>query len=172
MHSTPTPLPTCTLALLLLSLGIDASFLDDARAKLTKGYKKLAGFESKGGGFEWFGGAPAHEALTAYGVVQFAEIARALGPGVVDAALQRRTVAWLASRRDGSGGYLRNPRSLDTFGRASKATTNAYIIWSLSEADLIFAGAVPCVCVVCLPPVPFILYHILYLLGTFLGRVH
>jgi hypothetical protein len=71
--------------------------------------------------------------------VQFAEIARALGGDVVDAALQRRTVAWMVARRDGAGGYQRNPRALDTFGRAAKATTDAYIVWSLSEADLIFA---------------------------------
>ena len=40
------------------------------------GYSKLVGFESAGGGFEWFGGSPGHEALSAYGVLQFEDMAK------------------------------------------------------------------------------------------------
>ena len=36
----------------------------------------LAGFEVQGGGFDWFGSAPAHEALTAYGALQFQDMAK------------------------------------------------------------------------------------------------
>ncbi len=61
--------------------------LDIAR----RSYAKLAAFESPGGGFEWFGGSPAHEALTAYGLMQFAEMSEAV-PGLVDSAMVRRAL--------------------------------------------------------------------------------
>ncbi|MEI3004870.1 MAG: hypothetical protein V8T87_09655 [Victivallales bacterium] len=38
------------------------------------------------------------------------------------------------SRRDGNGGFLRNERALDFFGRAPAPTTNAYILWTLLES--------------------------------------
>jgi hypothetical protein len=52
----------------------------------------------------------------------------------VDRAMVERTADWLMKRRDGKGGYLRNDKALDSFGRASYETTNAYIVWALSEA--------------------------------------
>ena len=45
-----------------------------------------------------------------------------------------RTSHYLLARRDGKGGFLRNPRSIDTFGRAPDAITNAYIVWALTES--------------------------------------
>ena len=42
-----------------------------------------------------------------------------------------RTAGWLRKRRDGKGGYLRDPKALDSFGGASPEVTNAYITWSL-----------------------------------------
>jgi hypothetical protein len=38
------------------------------------------------------------------------------------------------SRRDGKGGFQRNQRALDTFGRAPDDITNAYIVWALTES--------------------------------------
>jgi hypothetical protein len=54
-----------------------------------------------------------------------------------------RTAAWLKGRRDGTGGYQRHPRALDTFGRASPEVTNAYITYALSEAGQLDAGMAP-----------------------------
>ena len=45
-----------------------------------------------------------------------------------------RTRAYLMSRRDGKGGFMRNPRALDTFGRAPDNITNAYIVWAITES--------------------------------------
>ncbi len=109
-----------------------------ARDLLARGYQKLTSFEctnttkgNKKEGYEWFGGtAPAHEALTAYGLMQFRDLARVQE---VDAAMIRRTQEYLLSRRDGKGGFQRNPRALDTFGRAPDNITNAYIVWALTE---------------------------------------
>ena len=98
---------------------------------LDRGYKKIAGYESKGRGYEWFGGDPGHEALTAYGLMEFADMARVYKN--VDVAMMKRTVAWLKGRRDGKGGYLRSDRALDSFGQASEEVTSAYITFALTE---------------------------------------
>ena len=55
-----------------------------ALALLENGYAKLTAFEcmnaqNKKQGYEWFGGtAPAHEALTAYGLLQFRDMSRVM----------------------------------------------------------------------------------------------
>jgi hypothetical protein len=54
----------------------------------------------------------------------------------VDEDMLRRTQKYLLERRDGKGGFKRNPRSIDTFGRAPDAITNAYIVWALTESGL------------------------------------
>jgi uncharacterized protein YfaS (alpha-2-macroglobulin family) len=110
---------------------VDVALLERSKQLLDKGYRKLTGYESKEQGYEWFGGDPGHEALTAYGLVQFVDMQ---GVYDVDPAMVKRTAAWLRGRRDGKGGYLRNARALDSFGRATPATTDAYITWSLTEA--------------------------------------
>jgi len=45
--------------------------VQDAEDKLSRGFKKLMTYEAQTGGFEWFGQSPGHEALTAYGLLQF-----------------------------------------------------------------------------------------------------
>src|SRR5207245_5284699 len=82
-------------------------------------------------GYEWFGGtAPPHEALTAYGLLEFRDMSRVYD---VDASMVERTRTYLLSRRDGKGGFQRNAKALDQFGRAPEETTNAYIVWALTE---------------------------------------
>lgn len=103
-----------------------------AKDLLAKGYGLLAGYECKQRGYEWFGGDPGHEALSAYGLMEFADMSR-VHP--VDAAMVARTRDWLLSRRDGKGGFQRNDRALDTFGRAPADLTDAYIVWAITEAD-------------------------------------
>jgi hypothetical protein len=105
---------------------------------LDRGYQRLLSFECsnpterKKEGYEWFGGtAPAHEALTAYGLMEFRDMARV---HEVDPAMLERTRQYLLQQRDGQGGFKRNPRALDTFGRAPENITNAYIVWTLTES--------------------------------------
>jgi hypothetical protein len=109
-----------------------------ARDLLARGYTKLRSFECTNEvkkvqeGYEWFGGtAPAHEALTAYGLLQFEDMAKVQD---VDQQMMDRTRKYLLSTRDGKGGFTRNPRALDTFGRAPDDITNAYIVWALTES--------------------------------------
>ncbi len=110
----------------------DKELTQKAEALLEKGYKKLVSFETKQKGYEWFGGTPAHEALSAYGLLQFKEMQK-VAP-YVDASMVERTSQWLLSRRDGKGGFLRSAQALDNFGRANDEITNAYIVYSLAEA--------------------------------------
>jgi hypothetical protein len=111
--------------------GIDPTLVEKARNLLESSYKKLTGFESRSRGYEWFGADPGHEALTAYGLMQFTDMAQVRN---VDKEMLDRTRAWLLSRRDGNGGFKVNPKALDSFGRAPESTTNAYIVWALTEA--------------------------------------
>jgi hypothetical protein len=107
-----------------------------ARDLLARGYQKLTAFECpKTGekdrtGFEWFGQTDQqHEALTAYGLLQFRDMSRVMD---VDPNLIQRTRGFLLAQRDGKGGFKRNPRALDTFGRAPENVTNAYIVWAIT----------------------------------------
>jgi hypothetical protein len=110
-----------------------------ARQLLASGYEKLTSFEcvdpqaqAKRKGYEWFGQtAPPHEALTAYGLLQFKDMAKI---HAVDKAMVERTRKYLLGQRDQKGGFKRNARALDTFGRAPDDITNAYIVWALTEA--------------------------------------
>lgn len=110
----------------------DPLIIEKAKGLLERGYQKLTGYETKTKGYEWFGAAPGHEALTAYGLMQFSDMKKTSGQ--VDTQMLSRTAEWLFSRRDEKGGFLRNEKALDSFGRASIETTNSYIIWALTEA--------------------------------------
>lgn len=96
------------------------------------GYKRLTSYETQQKGYEWFGSVPAHEALSAYGLLQFKDMQTVYAS--VDQVMVKRTADWLISRKDGKGGFLRDPKALDSFGRASKEITDAYIVYSLTEA--------------------------------------
>jgi len=113
--------------------GVDPAIVEKARDLLEVSYKKLTGFESRSKGYEWFGADPGHEALTAYGLMQFTDMAKVRS---VDKEMLDRTRNWLLSRRDGKGGFSMNPRALDSFGRAPADTTNAYIVWALTESGM------------------------------------
>lgn len=103
-----------------------------AKDLIGRGYARLAGYESKSGGFEWFGGDPAHEGLTAYGLMEFMDMKKVWNG--VDEKMINRTLEWLMDRKDEKGGFQRNPRALHEFGLADQETMNAYIVWALSES--------------------------------------
>ncbi len=110
----------------------DPDIVKRAEDLLHKGYNRLTTFETKEKGYEWFGGVPAHEALTAYGLMQFHDMNQ-IGD-VADKAMIDRTAKWIMSRRDNKGGFQRNPQALDSYGGADQDITNAYIVYALAEA--------------------------------------
>jgi hypothetical protein len=109
----------------------DPALVQKTQGVLDHGYKLLTGYETSEKGYEWFGHTPGHEALTAYGLMEFADMAKVYD---VDHKMVERTADWLMSRRDQQGGFQRSSQALDSFGRAGPTTTNAYIMWALAEA--------------------------------------
>jgi len=103
----------------------------DIEAKLKRGYDKLVSFKTKEKGYEWFGDSPAHEGLSAYGLMQFQEMSEVTN--FVDKGMIKDLKSWLVSRRDGKGLFLTNDKALDSFGRAPDNITAAYIVWTLTE---------------------------------------
>jgi hypothetical protein len=99
---------------------------------LNRGYKRLTTFETKNKGYEWFGADPAHEGLTAYGIMEFADMKNAGAD--VDQKMLDRTAEWLIKRKDGKGGFLRESHAYHDFGRISEEILNAYIVYALADA--------------------------------------
>lgn len=115
---------------------LDSGSADQTRGLLERGLSRLTSFEvatphGERAGFEWFGAYPAHECLTAYGLMQFTDMAAQLP---VDPKLLDRTKQFLIARRDGRGGFLRK-RDAHAFGAVPDAVANAYILWAIRMAD-------------------------------------
>ncbi len=97
------------------------------------GYKKLAGYETSLNGFEWYGDTPPHEALSAYGLMQFKEMEEVYNG--VNQKLIERTITFLKGRRDGKGGFKQN-RGRYGFSAAPENVNNAYINYAISESKI------------------------------------
>lgn len=108
---------------------LQAGVYDRAQAYLNTGYRKLAGYESAGGGFEWFGGPVGHEGLTAFGLMEFHDMSRVYKG--VNAAMTARAKNWLLSRRNGQGGWLNSSGYSHGWGK-SQAVADAYIVHALA----------------------------------------
>ncbi|MBL7471569.1 TonB-dependent receptor plug domain-containing protein [Robertkochia sediminum] len=100
---------------------------------IKKGYTKLAGYETRKNGFEWYGNTPPHEALSAYGLMEFTEM-KEVYDGVSQPMI-KRTIEFLLSRRDGKGGFKQN-RGKYGFSAAPENVNNAYIVYAISESGV------------------------------------
>src|SRR5262249_13878026 len=115
-----------------------------AREYIHLGYQRLVGFEVPGGGFDWFGRPPANRTLTAYGLMEFQDMA---GAHAVDPELTARTRRWLMSQRQADGSWQPEshvpagaPRGGIDGADLARLTSTAYVAWavfgeSASEAD-------------------------------------
>jgi len=112
--------------------GVDPALIERSAGLLDKGYNRLTGFECKSGGFEWFGADPGHDALTAYGLLEFTDMSKV---SHVDTAMLDRTRKWLLSQRDGKGGYKRSTHTLHTW-LAEPEVQYTYDTWALLEAGV------------------------------------
>jgi alpha-2-macroglobulin-like protein len=110
--------------------GADPAMVADAQQKLERGYQRLVGYECKQKGYEWFGQDPGHEALTAFGLLHFSDMARVRA---VDGQMVATTRAWLLKQRDGKGGFERKRRALHTWVE-DREVSDAYITWALLES--------------------------------------
>jgi uncharacterized protein YfaS (alpha-2-macroglobulin family) len=95
-----------------------------ARHYIHLGYQRLLTFEVAGGGFDWYGRGPANVALSAYGLMEFQDMARVHD---VDPKLIDRTRAWLLSKRGPDGSWAGDGR----FGGNHAGT--AYVAWAVFQ---------------------------------------
>ena len=103
-----------------------------ARQYIHLGYQRLLGFEVSGGGFDWFGRPPANRTLTAYGLMEFVDMARVHD---VDPDLINRTRKWLLQQMGSDGSWDPESHALHddpTRGaRSARLATTAYIAWAV-----------------------------------------
>lgn len=97
------------------------------------GYNRLADYETKVDGFDWWGRAPGHVALTAYGLLEFSDMMKVYDK--VDEQMIMRTINYLLKNRDGKGGFVLS-RGCDGFGNAIYDVQTAYVLYALSEQTL------------------------------------
>ncbi|MCA9559666.1 MAG: alpha-2-macroglobulin, partial [Myxococcales bacterium] len=103
-----------------------------AMGYVNTGYQRLLTFEVDGGGFEWFGNDPAHTVLTAYGLLEFVDMA---GVRTVDEAMIARTRAWLLEQQAADGHFEVASRGLDETGNLTDpVTVTAYVAFALAAA--------------------------------------
>ena len=106
-----------------------------ARRYINVGYQRLLSYEVPGGGFEWFGKTPAHQVLTAYGLMEFADMARV---HEVDPKLIARTRRWLFSKQRPDGSWKPSKRGIAEGAinqhRGDVLRTTAYIAWAMLQA--------------------------------------
>ena len=106
-----------------------------AEQYINLGYQRLTTFEVAGGGFSLFGNPPPDRMLTAYGLMEFTDMAR-VHP--VDTALIDRAANWLLSQQKGDGSWENDQglvhehswQNLDN----ERLPVTAYIVWALTEA--------------------------------------
>lgn len=106
-----------------------------ARHFIQTGYQRLLSFEVNGGGFDWFGRPPANRTLTAYGLMEFVDMARVAD---VDPRLIDRTRLWLINQRQADGSWA--PEGHDIHdgpgartGAMARYATTAYIAWAVFD---------------------------------------
>ncbi len=103
-----------------------------ARDYVARGYQRLISYEVPGGGYSWFGDAPANQVLTAYGLLEFTDMARVYP---VDPDVIARTREWLLRKQRSDGSWKPDENWLHDWSAVQgKVSTTAYIAWALAEA--------------------------------------
>ncbi len=106
----------------------------EAERYIAAGYQRLLTFEVDGGGFSLFGGPPAQLMLTAYGLMEFSDMARV---HYVDPALIERTAEWLMARQQSDGSWPLEGLTIESGWERlmdSQMPVTAYVAWALAEA--------------------------------------
>jgi uncharacterized protein YfaS (alpha-2-macroglobulin family) len=105
-----------------------------AEGYIANGYQRLLTFEVAGGGFSWFGQAPANKILTAYGLMEFNDMSKVSD---VDPRLIERTRDWLAREQQADGSWKPDTNFINE-GATNRYNSDvlritAYIAWSLAN---------------------------------------
>jgi A-macroglobulin TED domain/Alpha-2-macroglobulin family/MG2 domain/A-macroglobulin receptor binding domain/Carboxypeptidase regulatory-like domain/Alpha-2-macroglobulin bait region domain len=105
-----------------------------AEGFIANGYQRLLTFEVPGGGFSWFGQAPANKILTGYGLMEFSDMSKVYD---VDARLIQRTQQWLASQQQPDGSWKPDTNFINE-GATNRYNSDvlritAYLGWALGN---------------------------------------
>lgn len=101
---------------------------------LNVGYQRLLTFERPGGGFDWWGSGEPLVWLSAYGLQEFADMAKVypIDRGIID-----RTQAFLMNKRDKDGTWSNigatHGETIERMGN-TKLLLTSYVTWSLLES--------------------------------------
>ncbi len=105
-----------------------------AEGYIANGYQRLLTFEVPGGGFSWFGSAPANKILTSYGLMEFSDMSKVHD---VDPKVIQRTQQWLASQQQPDGSWKPDTSFINE-GATNRYNSDllritAYIGWALEN---------------------------------------
>ena len=105
-----------------------------AEGFIANGYQRLLTFEVPGGGFSWFGQKPANKILTAYGLMEFTDMAKVHD---VDPRLIDRTRYWLIQQQQPDGSWKPDTEFINE-GATNRYNTDpvritGYIAWALEN---------------------------------------
>src|SRR5205807_9715657 len=106
-----------------------------AEGFIGNGYQRLLTFEVPGGGFSWFGSAPANKILTAYGLMEFSDMSKVHD---VDPKVIQRTQQWLAAQQQPDGSWKPDTSFINE-GATNRYNTDllriaAYLGWALETS--------------------------------------
>lgn len=114
---------------------ITPEILMKAEGFISAGYQRLLSYEVEGGGFSWFGNAPAHNVLTTYGLMEFADMSKV---AYVDPAVIRRTQEWLVSGQEPDGSWIPTDGGIAEGAinryQNNVLRTTAYVLWGLTHS--------------------------------------
>jgi hypothetical protein len=105
-----------------------------AEGFIGNGYQRLLTYEVPGGGFSWFGQAPANKILTSYGLMEFSDMSKVHD---VDPKVIQRTQQWLANLQQADGSWKADTNFINE-GATNRFNTDAlriaaYIGWALEN---------------------------------------
>ena len=107
-----------------------------AEGFVATGYQRLLTFEVPGGGFSWFGNAPANKILTSYGLMEFHDMANVYD---IDPQVIARTRDWLVRQQQPDGSWMPDTQFINEGAtnrfNADLLRITAYIAWALASAD-------------------------------------
>jgi len=95
------------------------------------GYQRLCTFEVSGGGFDWYGRAPANVLLSAYGILELSDMNRVYP---IDLGIVERAKAWLAGKQQENGSWHEEHLPYSLGVTSADLMVTAYVAWALAEA--------------------------------------
>lgn len=104
-----------------------------AEGFIATGYQRLVTYEVPGGGFSWFGQAPANKILTSFGLMEFFDMSKV---HEVDPRVIERTQNWLASQQKADGSWAPDTQFINEGAtnnfNSDQIRITAYIAWALA----------------------------------------